>query len=59
MSFADVMDFSREGNFQERLLERINAECFSELTDDDLDLVNAAGTQDVKKIISVILPDLQ
>ena len=39
----DMLDFSRETSFQERLLQKIKAECFSALSDDDLEWVNAAG----------------
>lgn len=43
MNFAEMMDFSRESRFQEQLLKRIKGECFSELSDEDLSFVNAAG----------------
>ena len=38
-----IMDFSRETRFQDQLLEKIKAECFGALSDEDLDFVNAAG----------------
>ena len=52
----NCLDFSREGNFQERLLKRIKAECFAELDDADLAFVNAAGANE--KVIGIVMPDL-
>ena len=40
-------DFSVDGDFRERLLRRIKAECFSALDDDALEMVNAAGVSDL------------
>ena len=56
----NIMDFSMEGDFQERLLKRIKEECFSELSDDDLAYVNAAAAKPVPgKIITIIMPEQQ
>jgi len=56
MSLSE-MDFSLEGNFQERLLSRIRNECFAELSDDDLGIVNAAGSLNSDKTVIVLRPD--
>ena len=56
MNFAEIMDFSRESRFQEHLLGRIKAECFCELAEDDLALVNAAGEFNPTDPTVVIMP---
>lgn len=61
MNMRGIMDFSRETRFQERLLQKIKAECFGALSDEDLDYVNAAGTPvpPENAVIGMILPYFQ
>lgn len=60
MNIPEMFDFSKEGDFQETLLRKIKAECFSEISDDDLEYVNAAaGRQLPDEAIRIILRDQQ
>ena len=53
----NIMDFSVDTDFQERLLKKIKMECFSEVGDDDLELVSAAGVTEPKTVTVIIMPD--
>ena len=59
MHSIEVMDFSGGTGFREELLRKIKAECFSELSDEDLDYVNAAGVPLSEKTVTIILTDQQ
>ena len=45
----EALDFSKDSDIKEILLEEIKYSCFSELKDDDLECLNAAGEVWLKK----------
>lgn len=45
----EALDFSKDSDIKEILLEEIKYSCFTELNDEDLECLNAAGEAWLKK----------